>query len=94
MNGMEERKKIAVFSSSIYEPMVRTMINGIIKAAEETGDKVICFTSFSDSYSSKVYGKFHLYDEGDVVAIELPDLKGREKISAYKLVSAVSYEGE
>ena len=74
MNGMEERKKIAVFSSSIYEPMVRTMINGIIKAAEETGDKVICFTSFSDSYSSKVYGKFHLYDEGDVVAIELPDL--------------------
>ena len=86
MNGMEERKKIAVFSSSIYEPMVRTMINGIIKAAEETGDKVICFTSFSDSYSSKVYGKFHLYDEGDVVAIELPDLNdfdGIIKISTY-----------
>lgn len=71
---MVKRRKIAVFSSSIYEPMVRTMINGVIKAAEETGDKVICFTSFSDSYSSKVYDKFHLYDEGDVVAIELPDL--------------------
>ena len=28
------------------------------------------------------------------VLIELPDLKGREKISAYKLVSAVTYEGE
>ena len=54
--------------------MVRTMLNGVIKAAEETGDKVICFTSFSDSYSSKTYDKFHLYDEGDVVAIELPDL--------------------
>ena len=72
---MASRKKIAVFSSSIYEPMVRTMLNGIIKAAEEAGDKIICFTSFSDSYSSKVYGKFNLYDEGDVVAIELPDLK-------------------
>ena len=71
---MGNRKKIAVFSSNIYEPMVRTMLNGVIKAAEETGDKVICFTSFSDSYSSKIYGKFHLYDEGDVVAIELPDL--------------------
>ena len=71
---MGSRKKIAVFSSSIYEPMVRTMLNGIIKAAEETGDKLICFTSFADSYSSRVYGKFHLYDEGDVVAIELPDL--------------------
>ena len=71
---MLNRKKIAVFSSSIYEPMVRTMINGILKAAGETGDKVICFTSFSDSYSSKVYGKFNLYDEGDVVAVELPDL--------------------
>ena len=71
---MGNRKKIAVFSSNIYEPMVRTMLNGVIKAAEETGDKIICFTSFSDSYSSKVYGKFHLYDEGDVVAIELPDL--------------------
>jgi len=54
--------------------MVRTMVNGIIKAAEETGDKIICFTSFSDSYSSKVYDKFNLYDKGDVVAIELPDL--------------------
>ncbi|MCR5287293.1 MAG: GGDEF domain-containing protein [Saccharofermentans sp.] len=71
---MVKRRKIAVFSSSIYEPMVRTMLNGVIKAAEETGDKVICFTSFSDSYSSKTYDKFHLYDEGDVVAIELPDL--------------------
>ena len=50
------------------------MINGILKAAGETGDKVICFTSFSDSYSSKIYGKFNLYDEGDVVAVELPDL--------------------
>lgn len=71
---MVKRRKIAVFSSSIYEPMVRTMLNGIIKAAGETGDKVICFTSFSDSYSSKTYDKFHLYDEGDIVAIELPDL--------------------
>ena len=31
---------------------------------------------------------------GVCVLIELPDLKGREKISEYKLVSAVSYEGE
>ena len=31
---------------------------------------------------------------GVCVLIELPDLKGREKIADYKLVSAVSYEGE
>ena len=31
---------------------------------------------------------------GVCVLIELPDLKGRERISEYKLVSAVSYEGE
>ena len=54
LNDMGTRRRIAVFTSSIYEPMVRTMINGVLKAAEETGDKVICFTSFSDSYSSKV----------------------------------------
>lgn len=71
---MAKRRKIAVFSSSIYEPMVRTMLNGVIRAAEETGDKVICFTSFSNAYSSNYYDKLYLYDEGDVVAIELPDL--------------------
>lgn len=31
---------------------------------------------------------------GVCVLIELPDLKGREKIAGYKLFSAVSYEGE
>ncbi len=31
---------------------------------------------------------------GVCVLIELPDLKGREKIEGYKLFSAVSYEGE
>lgn len=71
---MADRRKIAVFSSSIYEPMVRTMIDGIIKAAEETGDKVICFTSFSNSYSSNYCNKLKYYDEGDVLVIELPDL--------------------
>ena len=71
---MTNRRKIAVFSSSIYEPMVRTMVDGVIKAAEETGDKVICFTSFSNSYSSSYCNKLNLYDEGDIVAIELPDL--------------------
>lgn len=71
---MEKRLKIAVFTSNIYEPMVQTMLNGITKAAEELGIKLICFTSFSDSYSSKTYQKFQRYNEGDIVAIELPDL--------------------
>ena len=31
---------------------------------------------------------------GVCVLIELPDLRGREKIAGYKLFSAVSYEGE
>ena len=31
---------------------------------------------------------------GVCVLIELPDLKGREKIAGYRLFSAVSYEGE
>lgn len=71
---MGARKKIAVFSSNIYEPMVQTMLRGITKGAEELGIKLICFTSFSDSYSSKTYKKFRRYDEGDVVSVELPDL--------------------
>ena len=71
---MEKRLKIAVFTSNIYEPMVQTMLNGITKAAEELGIKLICFTSFSDSYSSKTYQKFQRYNEGDIVTIELPDL--------------------
>ncbi len=71
---MEKRLKIAVFTSNIYEPMVQTMMNGVTKAAEELGIKLICFTSFSDSYSSKTYQKFQRYNEGDIVAIELPDL--------------------
>ena len=71
---MGARKKIAVFSSNIYEPMVQTMLRGITKAAMELGIKLICFTSFSDSYSSKTYSKFVRYDEGDIVSVELPDL--------------------
>ncbi|MBO4494443.1 MAG: GGDEF domain-containing protein [Clostridiales bacterium] len=71
---MEKRKKIAVFSSNIYEPMVHAITQGINKAALETGVKIIYFTSFSDSFSNKIYEQYLLYDEGDVVCFELPDL--------------------
>ena len=71
---MDARKKIAVFTANIYEPMVRSIQEGINKAAAETNVKVIYFTSFSDSFSSKIYTQYQKYDEGDVVSFILPDL--------------------
>ena len=56
---MDARKKIAVFTANIYEPMVRSIQEGINKAAAETNVKVIYFTSFSDSFSSKIYTQYH-----------------------------------
>ena len=71
---MNRRKKIAVFSSNIYEPILHSISQGINKAAAELDVKVIYFISFSDSFSSNMYNQFTLYDEGDMVAFELPDL--------------------
>ena len=72
---MDARKKIAVFTANIYEPMARSVQEGINKAASETNVKVIYFTSFSDSFSSKIYTQYQKYDEGDVVSFILPDLR-------------------
>ncbi len=71
---MARRKKLAVFTANIYEAMVRSIQSGIKTAALENDIKVIFFTSFSDSFSSKVYDKYKKYDEGDVVSFLLPDL--------------------
>ena len=71
---MNARKKVAVFSANIYEPMTHAIQEGISKAALELGIKVIYFASFSDSFSGKIYDQYRNYDEGDVVTFELPDL--------------------
>ena len=71
---MSSRKMVAVFSATIYEPMMRSIQAGINKAALENGVKVIYFSSFSDEFSSKTYDQYKRYDRGDVVSFELPDL--------------------
>ena len=79
-------KKIAVFTSHVYEQMSGQMQKGIVDAALKFGLKVIFFCSFGDSYSSKQYGEFSGYDEGDTVSFDIPDLKefdGVIKISTY-----------
>ena len=79
-------KKVAVFTSHVYEPMSGLMQKGIKAAALEHNVKVIFFASFSDSYSSKNYGEYSKYDEGDNVSFDIPDLKdfdGIIKISTY-----------
>ena len=54
--------------------MTREMQHGINDAALAGGVKVIYFAIFSDSFSSKYYDQYVMYDEGDIVAFELPDL--------------------
>ena len=79
-------KKIAVFTSHVYEQMSGQMQKGIIDAALKYGIKVIFFCSFGDSYSSRQYGEFSGYDEGDTVSFDIPDLNefdGVIKISTY-----------
>ena len=71
---MCNRRKVAVFSSNIYETMTREMQHGINDAALAGGVKVIYFAIFSDTFSSKYYDQYVMYDEGDIVAFELPDL--------------------
>ena len=71
---MKARKKVAVFSANIYEPMTHAIQEGINKAALELGVKVIYFASFSDNFSGKIYEQYHNYDVGDIVSFELPDL--------------------
>ena len=71
---MADRKKVAVFSPNIYEPMTHAIQEGISKAARELGIKVIYFASFSDSFSNKIYDQYQHYDEGDTVSFEIPDL--------------------
>jgi diguanylate cyclase (GGDEF)-like protein len=71
---MADRKKVAVFSPNIYEPMTHAIQEGISKAALELGIKVIYFASFSDSFSNKIYDQYQHYDEGDTVSFEIPDL--------------------
>lgn len=79
-------KKIAVFTSHVYEQMSGQMQKGLIDAARKYGVKLIFFASFGDSYSSRNYGKFSRYDEGDCVSFDIPDLNdfdGIIKISTY-----------
>ena len=71
---MDARKKVAVFSPNIYEPMTHAIQEGISKAALELGIKVMFFVSFSDDFSDKIFEQYRLYDEGDIAAFELPDL--------------------
>lgn len=79
-------KKIAVFTSHVYEQMSGMMQKGLIDAAMKYGVKLIFFASFGDSYSSKSYGEFSKYDEGDKVSFDIPNLNdfdGAIKISTY-----------
>ncbi len=79
-------KKIAVFTSHVYEQMSGMMQKGLVDAAKRYGVKLIFFASFGDSYSSKNYGEFSKYDEGDCVSFDIPDLNdfdGVIKISTY-----------
>lgn len=79
-------KKIAVFTSHVYEQMSGMMQKGLIDAAMKYGVKLIFFASFGDSYSSRNYGEFSKYDEGDKVSFDIPNLNdfdGVVKISTY-----------
>ena len=79
-------KKIAVFTSHVYEQMSAMMQKGLIDAAKKYGVKLIFFASFGDSYSARNYGEFSRYDEGDCVSFDIPDLDdfdGVIKISTY-----------
>ena len=79
-------KKIAVFTSHVYEQMSGKMQKGLIDAAMKNGVKLIFFASFGDSYTSKNYGEFSAYDEGDRVSFDIPDLSdfdGVIKLNTY-----------
>ena len=67
-------KKIAVFTSHVYEPMCGLTQKGINAAAADYGVKVIYFASFSDSYSGRAYDEYNRYDQGDNVSFDIPDL--------------------
>lgn len=69
-----QRLKIAVFTSKIYEAMIQEIQTGINKAAAELGCKIIYFCSFSDNFSSKYYDHYGNYDIGDTVCFDIPDL--------------------
>lgn len=71
---MGKRRKVAVFTSNMYETMTREMEHGIIQGALDNDVKVIVFAVFSDTFSSKVYDQYVMYDEGDIVSFEIPDL--------------------
>ena len=79
-------RKIAVFTSHVYEQMSGMMQKGLIDAAKAHGVKLIFFASFGDSYSSRDYCEFSKYDKGDRVCFDIPDLNdfdGVIKISTY-----------
>lgn len=79
-------KKIAVFTSHVYEEMSGLMQKGINAAAIDLGVKVIYFAGFGDSYSYRNFGEFTRYDEGDNISYDIPDLEdfdGIIKISTY-----------
>ncbi len=79
-------RKIAVFTSHVYEQMSAMMQKGLIDATKKYGVKLIFFASFGDSYSARNYGEFSRYDEGDCVSFDIPDLDdfdGVIKISTY-----------
>lgn len=67
-------KRIAVFTSHIYNQMSVLMQQGIEDAARKHGIKVVFFASFGDSYTNLQYGDFSTYDEGDTVSYDIANL--------------------
>lgn len=86
---MGQRKKVAVFTSHVYEQMSGMMQKGLKQAALDHDIKLIFFASFSDSYSSRAYPEYSMYDEGDSVSFDIPDLNDFDGV-----VKIFSYLGE
>lgn len=75
-------KRIAVFTSHIYNQMSVLMQKGIEDAARKQGIKLIFLASFGDSYTNLQYGDFSIYDEGDTVAYDIPNLDNFDGVIA------------
>jgi len=67
-------KRIAVFTSHIYDHMCILMQKGIEDAARAHGIKIIFLTSFGDSYTNLEHSDFSRYDNGEAVAYDIPNL--------------------
>ena len=68
------RRKVAVFTASIYQDMSKETQYGIIQAARRNDIKLTFFTSFSDNFSRQQFERYRNYDSGDFAVFSLPDL--------------------